>query len=281
VKKLILCFFVIISGLNAAHAQSCCAKKSSCDGMVALASNKNFQEAHLVPEPFDYKEDKGKMISFNTADGKSGNAFAVLSGKPTTKVLFVFHEWWGLNDYVKREAEKLQKDLGNVNVYAIDLYDGKVATTQDSAGKYMQGMNPERASSIIKGLISTLDKKATIATIGWCMGGSWSFQAALIAGSQAKACVMYYGFPETDVEKIKTLKTDILYFQGLQDAFISKETVNKFEADLKGAGKKIFIKKYEATHAFANPSNPKFNKEASADAYKASLTYLKKGLALK
>ena len=83
----------------------------------------------------------------------------------TNKYLLLFHEWWGLNDYVKREAEKLQKDLGNVNVYAIDLYDGKVASTQDSAGKYMQGMSPERAASIVKGLISTLDKKAEIATI--------------------------------------------------------------------------------------------------------------------
>ncbi len=280
-KKIILSLFVVFTGLNNVFAQSCCAKKSNCDGMVALASNKDFQDAHLAPEPLDYKEDKGKMITFNTPDGKTGNAFAVLSGKPTTKVLLVFHEWWGLNDYVKREAEKLQKDLGNVNVYAIDLYDGKVASIQDSAAKYMQGMNPERAATIVKGLISSLDKKAEIATIGWCMGGSWSFQAALIAGLQAKACVMYYGFPETDVEKIKTLKTDILYFQGLQDAFISKETVDKFEASVKGAGKRIIVKKYEATHAFANPSNPKFNNEASADAYRLSLAYFKKGLSLK
>ena len=275
-RKIILSLCILISGYVNLNAQSCCVKKSACDGMVAFASNKDFHDAHLAPEPFDYKEDKGKMISFKTSDGKDGQAFAVLSGQPTAKVLLVFHEWWGLNDHIKKEAEKLQKDLGNVNVYAIDLYDGKVAATPDSAGTYMQGMNPERAAAIIKGLLSNLDGNSEIATIGWCMGGSWSFQAALIAGSQTKACVMYYGFPETNLNKIKTLKSDILYFQGLKDTFITKDAVSKFESDLKASGKKITVKKYDAVHAFANPSNPKFNKEASEDAYKLALQYLKK-----
>jgi carboxymethylenebutenolidase len=41
------------------------------------------------------------------------------------------------------------------------------------------------------------------------------------------------------------------------------------------AGKKLTIKEYDADHAFANPSNPKHNKEAAADAYKNSIEFLK------
>jgi carboxymethylenebutenolidase len=37
------------------------------------------------------------------------------------------------------------------------------------------------------------------------------------------------------------------------------------------AGKKLYLNRYEANHGFANPSNPDFNKEATADAY-AKLT---------
>jgi carboxymethylenebutenolidase len=32
---------------------------------------------------------------------------------------------------------------------------------------------------------------------------------------------------------------------------------------------------YDAAHGFANPSNPRHNPEATADAYKHALTYLK------
>ena len=284
--KVIISIGIMTIAIANAHSQNCCMKKLHCDGMVAFASDKNFKDAHTAPEPFDYKEEKGKMISYNTPDGKTASAFAVLSGKKTNKVLFVFHEWWGLNDYIKKEAEWLQKELGDVDVYALDLYDGKIANVPDSAGKYMSQMNPERVVSIVKGLISltetnTSGKPTEIATIGWCMGGSWSFQASLIAGSKVKACVMYYGFPEKDIQKIKGLTTDVLYFQGLQDGFISKDAVDTFAKDLKSEGKKITIKQYDAVHAFANPSNPKFDKIASADAHILAIAFLKKGLMLK
>jgi len=56
----------------------------------------------------------------------------VKAAGPTKKYLFVIHEWWGLNDYIKQEAEKLQKELG-VNVIALDLYDGKVTSDPKTA----------------------------------------------------------------------------------------------------------------------------------------------------
>lgn len=285
-NKLVVTTGLVLASFISSQAQSCCMKKAKCDGLVAFASDKAFKDAHLAPEPLDYKAESGKMITYNTPDGKTANAFFVKSGSKTNKVVYVFHEWWGLNDYIKREAEALQKELGNVDVYALDLYDGKIASTPDSAGKYMMGMKPERAVSIIKGLVSLTSKNelaipTEIATIGWCMGGSWSFQASLLAGSDVKACVMYYGFPEKDVEKLKGLKTEVLYIQALQDGFISKEDVTAFVGQLKSADKKVTLKQYEAVHAFANPSNPKFDKVASTDAKSVSMAFIRKGLQIK
>ena len=62
----------------------------------------------------------------------------------------MIHEWWGLNDFVKKESEKIYNDLGDVNVIDLDLYDGKVATTREDAGKYMQAVKDDRAEAIIK-----------------------------------------------------------------------------------------------------------------------------------
>jgi carboxymethylenebutenolidase len=123
-KKLFISSGLLLANFLSGQAQSCCTKKAKCDGLVAFASDKTFKDAHLAPEPFDYQAESGKMITYSTPDGKKANAFQIKSGSKTNKVVYVFHEWWGLNDYIKREAEALQKELGNVDVYALDLYDG-------------------------------------------------------------------------------------------------------------------------------------------------------------
>jgi carboxymethylenebutenolidase len=54
--------------------------------------------------------------------------------------------------------------------------------------------------------------KAKVFTIGWCFGGGWSLQTALLGGNQVVGCVMYYGMPEADVNKLKTLHCDVIGF---------------------------------------------------------------------
>ena len=101
----------------------------------------------------------------------------------------MIQEWWGLNDYIKRESDNISTELGNVNVLALDLYDGMVAATPDSAMKLVQAVKTERLENIIKGALGYAGPKAKIYTIGWCFGGMWSLQTALLAGKQAVGCV--------------------------------------------------------------------------------------------
>ena len=111
--------------------------------------------------------------------------------------------------------------------------------------------------------------------MGWCFGGGWSLQAALLGGKQTVGCVMYYGMPEKDVAKLKTLNSDVLGLFADQDKWINPEVVKQFEKDMAAAGKKVTVKEYPADHAFANPSNPKYNKELATDAHQKALAYLK------
>ncbi|MCW3122030.1 MAG: dienelactone hydrolase family protein [Flavipsychrobacter sp.] len=256
------------------NAQSCC-KKPTGKGMQALALNKSFKAAHEAPLPINYSPEKGSMIQFPVAGGKEGNAFFVPATGQTDNVLFVFHEWWGLNDYIKKEAEHLQTMLGgNVDVYAIDLYDGNTAVTPDEASKLMSGLDPVRAEAIINGAIQKIGKK-NIATIGWCMGGSWSFTGAVLAGPKALGCVMYYGFPEKNAAKIKPLRCDVLYVRANQDGFIKAADVTEFGTKVKVTGHGFDLRNYDAVHAFANPSNPKYDAKAAGDAEVVAIKFLK------
>lgn len=245
--------------------------------MSAMATDPAFQQLHANPLPFTYMG-AGEMIKFSTPDGQSANGFLLKAKQPSDKWLLVYQEWWGLNDNIKQQAEAFYNDLKNVNVLAVDMYDGKVATDRAEAGKLMSSASKERLASIQKGAIAYAGPKAEFGSIGWCFGGMLSLQSALMEGQKAKACVMYYGRPEQDVEKLKTLQTDILGIFGSRDKGITPESVKQFEENMQKAGKKVTVKMYDADHGFANPSNPIYDKDATDDAYKLALSYLKEKL---
>jgi len=256
---------------------SCCARPggpNATEAFAMLATDKDFSGGHDAPLPYSYAGD-GQAITFKTTDGQTGHGFEIKSAKPSNKYLFVIHEWWGLNDYIKKEAATYAQEMPGVNVIALDLYDGQVATTPEEAGKLMQGVKTERAAAIIKGAQLYAGPKAQFASVGWCFGGGWSLQSALLGGKQTVGCVMYYGMPEKDVAKLKTLNSDVLGLFAEQDKWISPAVVKQFEKDMAAAGKKATVKEYPADHAFANPSNPKYNKELATDAHQKALAYLK------
>jgi carboxymethylenebutenolidase len=284
-KKLITLFIVITA--TKTFSQSCCNMPHTLgtEACATLSEDKKFIATHLEPEPFVLEMPMGKELTFKTPDGKEGYAYIIEAKKPTDKFLFVIHEWWGLNDYIKQESEKWYNTLGNVTVIAIDLYDKKVAITRDSAAKYMGSVKTERATAIIQGAISyattaaeKVNEQPEIATVGWCFGGGWSLQASLLSGLKAKACVMYYGMPEENQEKIENLQAPVMMIWPQQDKWINKDVVTKFEATMKKGGKHLEVKPYNADHAFANPSNPKYNKEFADDAFTNASSFVKKRL---
>ena len=217
----------------------------------------------------------GKMMSFDAADGKPANAYFIAAKKKSNKYLIVIQEWWGLNENIKMEADKYYTDLGDVNVIAVDMYDGKVAATPDSAMKLMRGADMGRMTAIMQGAIKYAGSKASIYSVGWCFGGMWSLQTAILAGPQAKGSVMYYGRPETNMDKLKSIQCDIIGFFGNLDQSPSPTMVNDFEKNMKEAGKNLSVNRYQAGHGFANPSNPNYNAAAKEDAYAKAIAFLK------
>ena len=268
---------MLVINANAQTMHSCCSVSATKE-FAMLGNDAAFTAAHIEPLPFEYVSERGKMISYKVVGDKDGSAFEIKADKPTDNYLFVFQEFWGLNDYIKQEAEKLQKELGNVNVLALDLYDGKVSANRDTAAKYMGEAKEDRIKGIIKGAVAYAGSKAKIQTIGWCFGGGWSLQASILASKQGVGCVMYYGMPEKDVQKIKSLSAPVLGLFASKDGWITKDKIDQFEKDMKANKKEITVKSFDADHAFANPSNPKYDKASTEAAHKLALAFLKKHL---
>lgn len=276
--KFLILSFVFINMMNTIYSQdkSCCDMKA-IDEFAAFGEQQAFRDAHIAPEPFTYKNAAGEMVTFNTPDGKTGSAYLVKGTGNSKKYILMFHEWWGLNDYIKLQADALQSELGDVNVIALDLYDGKVATTSDEAAQYVKTVSKDRVVSIIKGSIDYANS-SEMGTIGWCYGGGWSLQTAILLGDKDKATVMYYGMPESDTSRLAVIKAPVLGIFALKDQNITPDVVSKFEQNMNNLNKTITIYNYDAVHAFANPSNPNHDPKATKDSWEQTIKFFKENL---
>lgn len=192
--------------------------------------------------------------------------------------LIVIHEWWGLNDNIRAMTERLAAE-GYVAL-AVDLYVGQAAedpararelATAAMAARETVERNLKQAYEFL-----TEDQRApAIGTIGWCFGGGWSLNTALMLPDEIDATVIYYGRLVTDPEVLEPLRMPILGIFGDEDRGIPVESAREFEAALQSLGKNATIHVYEgADHAFANPSGTRYKPEAAEDAWRKTVAFL-------
>ncbi|HTR68532.1 MAG TPA: dienelactone hydrolase family protein [Terriglobales bacterium] len=219
-----------------------------------------------------------KDVSYKSGDDTVNAVLYTPKGKGPFPALIVVHEWWGLNDWVKEQADKLAEQ-GYVAL-AIDLYRGKVATTTDVAHELMRGVPDDRSDRDLRAAFDYLKslpdvKTDRIGAIGWCMGGGYAMDVALLEPTLA-ADVINYGSLPTETDDLKKINAPILGLFGGLDRGITPDDVNKFDAQMKGLGKKVEVHIYpDAGHAFENPNNTAgYKKDDTADAWKRTVAFL-------
>ncbi|MGI0013017.1 MAG: dienelactone hydrolase family protein [Nitrososphaera sp.] len=201
------------------------------------------------------------------------------SGTALPSVVMI-HEWWGLNQNIKNEAEKLAKE-GYV-VLAVDLFNGQVATDPGRARELVTPIatNPDGAIENLQGAVEYLSalpnvNASRIASLGWCFGGGMSLQLALNAEMPLAATVIYYGSLVTDSQALSSISWPILGIFGSEDQSIPVETVSQFESALNATNIPNEIYVYEGVgHAFANPSGDNYAAAEAADAWQKTLDFL-------
>lgn len=273
-KYLLIAFMLFAPAAKQPVKPIACCGKTATEQFAAFASDPSFVKVHGIPAPFTYAEGLGKDIQFTAADGTPAHGYEFTAPSKSKNYLLVIHDYLGLGDYAKNESEKYFKTLKDVNVIDIDLYDNKSTTNPDTARKLMAAVKTDRAVSIIQGAIKMLGPDARIGTIGWCFGGGWSLQTALAAGQQTVACVVFYGMPEQNVDKLKGLHSDVLGIFANKDKWITPAVVSTFQDNMKAAGKTLTVDKYDADHGFGNPSSPAHNELAATDSYSKAAAYL-------
>lgn len=220
----------------------------------------------------------GKSVTFGDAMG-----YLSLPNTPGKHpAVVVIQEWWGLNDWVKQQADRFARQ-GYVAL-AVDLYRGKVANDQGLAHELSRGLPEDRAIADLRAGVDYLVKRddvnaSKIGVIGWCMGGGYSLGLAL-AEPRIAAAVINYGHLVTDPNTIARIHAPMLGNFGANDQGIPPADVKTFDAALSKAGKSFDVKIYDgAGHGFMNPNNTMgYVATAADDAWKRIDAFFRKQL---
>lgn len=215
--------------------------------------------AEVVAKPLAYKHGDTLLEGFLAYDD---------GHKEKRPGVLVVHEWWGLNDFARREAEQLAR-AGYVAL-AIDMYGKGVTTSEPAEAGKLSGQfrgDPAlvrgRAEAGLKALIDTgLVDAGRVGAMGFCFGGMVVQQMAY-GGLELKGVVSFHGslvpLPEADAP---TVKAALLVLHGAADTLIPDEAIRAWQdAMRKTAIDWQFVSFGGAKHSFTNPASTKLGME--------------------
>lgn len=220
---------------------------------VALAAGATPAPAAMFTQTISYQQ--------GGEDLKGYLAYNQMVTGPRAAVLVV-HEWWGLNDYIKRRVNMLA-DLGYI-AFAADIY-GNGFTTRDprEAGKYAGKFRGDRQllrNRATAGLQVLLDQpnadKRRVAAIGYCFGGTTVLELAR-CGAPVLGVVSFHGGLDTPTpEDAKNIKGKVLALHGAEDTVVPPAQVSAFQDEMrKGKVDWQMVLYSGAVHSFTNPDS--------------------------
>ncbi|MFQ6673807.1 MAG: dienelactone hydrolase family protein [Fidelibacterota bacterium] len=224
-----------------------------------------------------------EYVSYHVGDDQIQGYLARPADDEMYPAIIVIHEWWGLNDNIRENARQFARS-GYVAL-AVDLYEGKVASTPTEARRLAGrvGEHMKEAFQYLREAVHYLKSWTDhvvpdrIASVGWCFGGGWSYQMAK-NDIGVKVSVIYYGRfnPEDD---LSNMRASILGHFAEEDRAIRVDSVREFQARLRtlSGNHEIFIYP-NVGHAFANSTGRNYDREAAGLAWKRTILFLKRYL---
>jgi carboxymethylenebutenolidase len=161
------------------------------------------------------------------------------------------HDWFGVSPFYTDAADRLAQQ--GYCVVAVDLYNGRAATSHDEAGALLATLNADVAAAKIDAAVRFLgDRPRKIAVMGFSMGARHALTAAL-RNKSVRATVLWYGDTSKDTDQLANLSGPVLVVAGSKDGSAVDDSARFVKAaDAAGTAAEVYV--YPgAVHAFAQP----------------------------
>ena len=205
----------------------------------------------IVTQPRQYQQNDTVLEGYLAYDD-------AVSGKRPG--VLVVHEWWGLNEFAKKRAEKVA-ELGYVAL-AVDMYGkGKVTQKPEEARRLASHVKSTplmraRAKAGLEVLAKhKLVDPQRLAAMGFCFGGTTLLELAY-SGVDVRGVVSFHGgLTVPKPEEMKNIKASLLVLHGANDPHIKLEAIEAFQEAMRQAGADWQMVFYgNAVHSFTNPT---------------------------
>ena len=200
-------------------------------------------------------------------------------------VVVVIHEIFGLTSWIRGVADQLAAD-GFIAI-APDLLTGKTKIHPDSTGsdarEVIRTLNPDDVQRQLAavGQYGTRLPAALprYGVVGFCWGGSASFQHAIRSPARLAAAVVYYGGSPTP-DQLSSVRVPVLGLYGSDDARVN-QTVPPADSAMRALGKAFTHQMYEgAGHGFLRAQEGKngANMAATREAWPTTVSFFRRHL---
>lgn len=201
-------------------------------------------------------------------------------------VVVVIHEIFGLTSWIRSVADQLAAD-GFIAI-APDLLTGKTRIHPDSAGsdarEVIRTLNQDdvhrQLAAVAQYGMRLPAARPVYGVVGFCWGGSASFQHAVRSPAGLRAAVVYYG-SSPPADQLGSVRVPVLGLYGSDDARVNA-TVPAADSAMRALGKSFSHHMYEgAGHGFLRAQDGKdgANMAATRRAWPATLAFFRQHLA--
>jgi len=213
--------------------------------------------------------------------------------------IIVIHEVWGLTSHIKDVADRFASQ--GFLAYAPDLMSNTGIEVSLTTQLQQDLFNPEKRNEVqpklrelmapiqapefaidtvktLKQIFEQLYKlpevKKKVAVVGYCFGGTYSYNLAIVE-PRLVAAVPYYGHADQTVDELRSIQAPIMaYFGENDEALVSK--LPDLENRMHQADVNFNYQVYSGCgHAFFNDTNKyAYNESAAKDSWTRTLDFL-------
>ena len=205
--------------------------------------------------------------------------------KDNAPVVVVIHEIFGLSSWVRGVADQLAAD-GFIAIAPDLLSIERGGATTDSmafadARAMIGRVTPDKMNAMVAAVaqygMSLPAASKSYGIVGYCWGGSASFNHAVFGAPGAKASVVYYG-SSPSAEDIAKVRIPVLGLYAENDQRVNA-TIGRADSTIKANGGVFEQRTYAgAGHGFLRAQDQPANAEASRKAWPETIAWFRKYL---
>ncbi|MDC0662219.1 dienelactone hydrolase family protein [Marinobacter sp. SS21] len=205
---------------------------------------------------------KSETVTYqvNGEDHTGYLAFDETLGETRPGILIV-HEWWGHNDFVRQQADRLARE--GYTAFALDMYGGgKVADHPDDARSFMQAATAD-AEQLRQRFVTALEwlqahptvAAGKIAAQGYCFGGAVVLNMARLGVDLAGVVSIHGALTGPIQAEPGQVRARVQVYTGGADQMVPASQVAQLVTEMQDAGVDLTLTSFPGVlHSFSNPA---------------------------